>query len=35
MGKKFENMKTNYMAHLFHKTVTNILYNFIPHEVIM
>ena len=32
--KSFQSMKVNDMAHLFNRTIKNILHNFIPHETI-
>ena len=34
MGKSFQNMNVNGMAHLFIGTIKNILRNFIPYETI-
>ena len=32
--KSFQNTNVNYMAHLFNRTIKNILRNLIPHETI-
>ena len=32
--KSFQNMNVNDMVHLFNRNIKNILYNFIPHEII-